>query len=90
VVVRSWEKAKVSRIFEALPKENAFYFFTLVGNYTGESAASFEEFLEKIKKISIKSLQWYRSFKGEIETPDYISCIHGLLTNSFQPMEMLK
>jgi hypothetical protein len=27
-----------------LSKEKAFYFFTAIGNYTGESAASIEDF----------------------------------------------
>jgi len=42
-----------------LPREKAFYFFTSIGNYTGESAASLEEFLEKIRGISIKSLEFH-------------------------------
>jgi hypothetical protein len=47
------------RIFRRLPREQAFYFFTSVENYTGESAASFEEFLEKIKEVSVESLKFH-------------------------------
>ncbi len=48
-----------SKILGKLPREKAFYFFTSIGNYTGESAASLEEFLEKIKEVSIKSLEFH-------------------------------
>jgi hypothetical protein len=46
-----------------LPKQSAFYFFTSIGNYTGESATSIEEFLKKIEHIDIKSIEFhfYRS-----------------------------
>ncbi len=39
--------------------EEAFYFFTSIGNYTGESADSLEEFAEKIKEISTESLKFH-------------------------------
>jgi len=40
-------------------REEAFYFFTSIGNYTGQSAASLEEFLQKIKDVDIKSLEFH-------------------------------
>jgi hypothetical protein len=49
-----------------LPKEQAFYFFASVGNCTGESAASFEEFLERIKEVDIKSLEFHLC-RGDFE-----------------------
>ncbi|MEM3626963.1 MAG: DUF5752 family protein [Candidatus Bathyarchaeia archaeon] len=55
-----------SRIFKALPREKAFYFFTSIGNYTGESAASLKEFLEKIEKIDVKSLEFHL-YRGDFE-----------------------
>jgi hypothetical protein len=61
---RQWQEA--SRILRKIPKEQAFYFFTSVGNYTGESSASFEEFLEKIKEIDFKSLEFHFS-RGDFE-----------------------
>lgn len=45
--------------FRKLSAEEAFYFFTSIGNYTGESAASLEEFAKKIKEISIESLKFH-------------------------------
>jgi hypothetical protein len=59
-------RQEASRIFRKLPKEQAFYFFTSVGNYTGESAASLEEFLERIKEIDIKSLDFHLC-RGDFE-----------------------
>jgi len=50
----------------SLPRERAFYFFTSIGNYTGESAASLEEFIEKIKEISAKSLEFHL-YRGDFE-----------------------
>ena len=47
-------------------KEKAFYFFTSIGNYTGEKARSLEEFLEKIKEIDIKSLEFHL-YRGDFE-----------------------
>jgi hypothetical protein len=42
-----------------VPREEAFYFFTSIGNYTGQSASSLEEFLLKIKDINVKSLEFH-------------------------------
>ena len=47
-------------------KEKAFYFFTSIGNYTGEKAHSLEEFLEKIKEVDIKSLEFHL-YRGDFE-----------------------
>jgi len=49
-----------------VPREKAFYFFTSIGNYIGENASSIEEFLEKIKEIDIKSLEFHIS-RGDFE-----------------------
>ncbi len=48
-----------SRILRKLSREEAFYFFTSIGNYTGESAASLEEFVKKIKEMDIRSLEFH-------------------------------
>ncbi len=48
-----------SRILRNLSREKAFYFFTSIGNYTGQSAASLEEFMQKIREIDIKSLEFH-------------------------------
>jgi hypothetical protein len=60
------ELPEASQIFRRLPKERDFYFFTSVGNYTGKSAASFEEFLERIKQVDIKSLEFHLC-RGDFE-----------------------
>jgi len=44
---------------QKLSKESVFYFFTSIGNYTGESATSIEDFLEKIEHIDIKSIEFH-------------------------------
>jgi len=49
-----------------VPKENAFYFFTSIGNYIGENASSLEEFLEKVKDIDSKSLEFH-IYRGDFE-----------------------
>jgi len=62
---RGWQR-EASRILRKLPEEQAFNFFTCVGNYTGECAASFEEFLEKIKEVDIKSLEFHL-YRGDFD-----------------------
>lgn len=42
-----------------LPQERAFYFFTSAGNYTGENAASLEEFVKVTGEVDIKSLEFH-------------------------------
>jgi len=51
--------SSISRILRKVPRENAFYFFTSIGNYTGENAASLEEFVRKIKEVDAKSLEFH-------------------------------
>lgn len=55
-----------SRILRTLPREEAFYFFISIGNYTGESAASLKEFAEKINKVNAKSLEFHL-YRGDFE-----------------------
>lgn len=55
-----------SRILRRLPRENAFYFFTSMGNYTGEKAASLEEFVERIREVNVKSLEFHL-YRGDFE-----------------------
>ena len=54
------------RVLRKLPRENAFYFFTSIGNYTGASAISLEEFIERIKKVNIKSLEFHL-YRGDFQ-----------------------
>jgi len=48
-----------SKILRTVPREKAFYFFTSIGNYTGASAVSLKEFMEKINEVNIKSLEFH-------------------------------
>ena len=48
-----------SRILRTVLREEAFYFFTSIGNYTGQSASSLDEFLQKIKEVNLKSLEFH-------------------------------
>lgn len=57
------DDAKILRI---VPKEKAFYFFTSIGNYTGESACSLKEFMEKINAVNVKSLEFHLQ-RGDFE-----------------------
>jgi len=55
-----------SRILRTLPREKAFYFFTSIGNYTGESATSLKEFTDKINEVNEKSLEFH-FYRGDFE-----------------------
>ena len=48
-----------SKMLRAVGKEEAFYFYTSIGCYTGQNASSLEEFLEKIKEVEINSLEFH-------------------------------
>jgi hypothetical protein len=54
------------RILRKLPRENAFYFFTSIGNYTGVSADSLEEFTKKILEVNPKSLEFHL-YRGDFQ-----------------------
>jgi hypothetical protein len=55
-----------SRILRVLPREKAFYFFTSIGNYTGEGASSLKEFMEKLPSLDVKSVEFH-VFRGDFE-----------------------
>ncbi len=48
-----------SKILRTVPREEAFYFFTSIGNYTGQSAGSLDEFLQRVKDINVKSIEFH-------------------------------
>ncbi|NIU39229.1 hypothetical protein GWN65_04460 [Candidatus Bathyarchaeota archaeon] len=48
-----------SKILRNLLRDEAFYFFTSIGNYTGQSAATLGEFMQKIRKIDARSLEFH-------------------------------
>ena len=49
----------VFRILRELTKNEAFYFFTSLGDYTGECAISLGDFVRKIKEVDIKSIEFH-------------------------------
>ena len=48
-----------SRTLRNVSREEAFYFFTSIGNYTGMNAPSLDEFLLRIKEVDVKSLEFH-------------------------------
>ncbi len=54
------------RILRNLSRENAFYFFTSIGNYTGENAVSLGDFVKKIEEVNVKSLEFH-FHRGDFE-----------------------
>jgi len=58
--------ASSARILRTLSRENAFYFFTSVGNYTGQRAMSLREFGYKIGEVEISSLEFHL-YRGDFE-----------------------
>ena len=54
------------KVIKTVPREKAFYFFTSIGNYTGESASSLKEFMEKINDANVKSLEFHL-YRGDFE-----------------------
>ncbi|MEM3618550.1 MAG: DUF5752 family protein [Candidatus Bathyarchaeia archaeon] len=54
------------KIASPLPLEKAFHFFTGIGNYTGTSATSLQDFCEKIKTIDKQSIRFH-FLRGDFE-----------------------
>jgi len=52
-------KEIASKILRTVPYNNAFYFFTDIGQYSGELAASLADFCKKIKTIDAKSIDFH-------------------------------
>jgi hypothetical protein len=52
-------KEIASKILRTVPYNNAFYFFTDIGQYIGELAASLADFCKKIKTIDTKSIDFH-------------------------------
>lgn len=48
-----------SRILRKIPHNNAFFFFTGIGQYTGKFATSLSDFCEKIKTADLKSVNFH-------------------------------
>ncbi len=55
-----------SKILRVVPREKAFYFFTSIGNYTGESASSLKEFMAKLPFLNVKTVEFH-VYRGDFE-----------------------
>lgn len=54
------------KILKKVLREKAFYFFSSIGNYIGESVASLEEFVGKVREVNPKSLEFHL-YRGDFE-----------------------
>jgi len=51
--------AQAKKILREVPQTEAFYFFTGIGEYTGEYATSLDKFCNKIKHMELKSVLFH-------------------------------
>jgi len=75
-----------SKILRRVPPQKAFFFFTGIGQYTGELAQNLEDFYNKIDKVPLKSLdfhlrrgdfeKWIRETLGDAYLADRINRIN--------------
>ena len=49
----------IKKILRTVPKNEAFYFFTDIGDYTGEYAISLDNFCTKIRLMELKSVLFH-------------------------------
>jgi hypothetical protein len=73
------------KILRTVPQNEAFYFFTDIGEYTGECASSLDNFCNKIKIMELKSVlfhsnrqdfeKWIKETIGDSVLADEISNI---------------
>jgi len=78
-----------ARILRTLSRENAFYFFTSVGNYTGQSARSLEEFVNKIREVKITSLEFHL-YRGDFEKWTAEVLEDNILTERIRAVKLLE
>jgi hypothetical protein len=55
-----------SKILRSLPATEAFHFFTGIGMYEGKSAASLDDFSEKLEIVQLKSIEFHFK-RGDFE-----------------------
>jgi len=72
------------RILRTVPYNNAFYFFTDIGQYSGKLAVSLADFCQKIKTIDIKSVDFH--FKRR----DFQKWIRGTIGDAYLANEINK
>ena len=80
------KKEIASRILRTVPYNNAFYFFTDIGQYSSKFAVSLTEFCKRIETIDIKSVnfhfkrqdfeKWIRGTIGDVDLANEINKIN--------------
>ena len=78
-----------ARRLRTLSRENAFYFFTSVGNYTGHKAMSLEEFVHKIRQIQTASLEFHL-YRGDFEKWANEVLEDNILTERIRAVKLLE
>lgn len=78
-----------SKILRRVPHDNAFYFYTDIGQYSGKFAASLTDFCKKIETIDIKSVdfhfkrrdfeKWIRRTIGDVYLANEIDKINEII-----------
>lgn len=63
---RFLEEEASLKILRTVSREKSFYFFTSIGNYTGEAASSLKEFMDKVNVVDAKSLEFHL-YRGDFE-----------------------
>ena len=82
--MRISNKEITSRILRTVPYNNAFYFFTDIGEYSGKLAVSLTEFCKRIETIDIKSVNFH--FKRQ----DFEKWIRGTIGDIYLANEINK
>jgi len=55
-----------ARILRTLSRKNTFYFFSSLGNYSGQSAMSLEDFAHRIAEVELTSLEFHL-YRGDFK-----------------------
>ncbi len=79
------DKAAISRILRTVPQDEGFRFFKAPGDSTGKVATSLADFVEKLRTVDIRSVnfhfprqdfeKWLRNIVGDTELSTRISRI---------------
>jgi hypothetical protein len=77
------------RALRNLPADKAFYFFTSIGNYTGENATSLEKFAKKILSANAKSLEFHL-YRGDFERWVTEALEDDVLANKIRRLKALR
>ncbi len=82
-------ETEASRILRTLPADKAFYFFTSIGNYTGENATSLEKFTKRILSANVKSLEFHL-YRGDFERWVAEALEDNVLANKIRRLKALR